>query len=84
MRVNGKEMTLVNKQSLLQFLEINGFDVATLAVARNGEIVPKSSYDAVLLCENGYPGSGTFRWRWVMVSSRLKITMNEQGLKNKK
>ncbi|OFV71177.1 MULTISPECIES: sulfur carrier protein ThiS [Acetobacterium] len=51
MRVNGKEMTLVNNQSLLQFLEINGFDVATLAVARNGEIVPKSSYDAVLLCE---------------------------------
>ncbi len=51
MRVNGKEMTLVNNQSLLQFLENNGFDTATLAVARNGEIVPKPSYDAVLLCE---------------------------------
>ncbi len=51
MRINGKEMTLVNNQSLLQFLETNGFDVATLAVAKNGEIVPKSSYDTVLLCE---------------------------------
>lgn len=51
MRVNGKEMTLGNNQNLLQFLEVNQFDVATLAVARNGEIVPKATYDAVLLGE---------------------------------
>ena len=51
MRVNGKEMTLGNRQSLLQFLEVNQFDVATLAVARNGEIVPKAIYDAVMLGE---------------------------------
>ncbi|PKK87786.1 MAG: thiamine biosynthesis protein ThiS [Candidatus Wallbacteria bacterium HGW-Wallbacteria-1] len=51
MRVNGKEMTLGNSQSLLQFLEINQFDVATLAVARNGEIVPKATYNVVMLGE---------------------------------
>ncbi|MCG2730688.1 MAG: sulfur carrier protein ThiS [Acetobacterium sp.] len=51
MRVNGKEMTLGNNQSLLQFLVVNGFDVATLAVARNGEIVPKPTYDGVMLCD---------------------------------
>lgn len=51
MRVNGKEMTLGNNQSLLQFLEVNQFDVATLAVARNGEIVPKATYDVVMLSE---------------------------------
>ena len=51
MRVNGKEMTLGNCQNLLQFLEVNQFDVATLAVARNGEIVPKAIYDAVMLGE---------------------------------
>ena len=51
MRVNGKEMTLGNNQSLLQFLVNNQFDVATLAVARNGEIIPKTTYDTVVLCE---------------------------------
>lgn len=51
MRVNGKEMTLGNNQSLLQFLAANQFDVANLAVARNGEIVPKPTYDSVMLCE---------------------------------
>lgn len=51
MRVNGKEMTLGNCQNLLQFLEVNQFDVATLAVARNGEIIPKTTYDTVVLCE---------------------------------
>jgi len=51
MRVNGKEMTLGNNQSLLQFLQSNQFDVTTLAVARNGEIVPKATYDVVMLGE---------------------------------
>jgi thiamine biosynthesis protein ThiS len=51
MRVNGKEMPLGNNQSLLQFLVANGFDVAALAVARNGEIVPKPTYGAVMLCD---------------------------------
>ncbi|MDO9491564.1 sulfur carrier protein ThiS [Acetobacterium sp.] len=51
MKVNGKEMTLGNNQNLLQFLEVNQFDVATLAVARNGEIVPKVTYETVTLGE---------------------------------
>ncbi len=51
MKVNGKEMTLGNNQNLLQFLEVNQFDVATLAVARNGEIVPKVTYETVMLGE---------------------------------
>ncbi|WP_296561725.1 sulfur carrier protein ThiS [uncultured Acetobacterium sp.] len=51
MRVNGKEVSLDNNQSLMQFLVANQFDVATLAVARNGEIVPKATYDTVILCE---------------------------------
>ena len=51
MRVNGKEMTLGNNQNLLQFLVNNQFDVASLAVARNGEIVLKATYDVVMLDE---------------------------------
>lgn len=51
MKVNGKEMTLGNNQNLLQFLEVNQFDVDTLAVARNGEIVPKVTYETVMLGE---------------------------------
>lgn len=49
MRVNGKEMTLDKGHSLQKFLEVNQFDLKTLAVARNGEIVPKPTYDQVLL-----------------------------------
>lgn len=51
MKVNGKEMIMVKKQSLKTFLEGHQFDMTTLAVARNGVIVPKPTYETVMLCD---------------------------------
>lgn len=49
MKVNGKEINLNKSQSLLNFLEANQFDILTLAVACNGVIVPKPTYNQVIL-----------------------------------
>lgn len=52
MKVNGREMTVESGQSLLIFLEANQFDTAALAVARNGDIVPKANYNQVILSDD--------------------------------
>jgi thiamine biosynthesis protein ThiS len=44
-------MKLESGQSLLKFLEANQFDTAALAVARNGDIVPRATYDRVMLSD---------------------------------
>jgi sulfur carrier protein len=49
MRVNGKEITLSSNQKLLDFLEINQYEIKKIAIERNGEIVPKSTYHQVIL-----------------------------------
>lgn len=49
MRVNGKEIVLSSNQKLLDFLEINQYDTKKIAIERNGEIVPKSTYHQVIL-----------------------------------
>ncbi|WP_041667977.1 sulfur carrier protein ThiS [Acetobacterium woodii] len=51
MKVNGKVITITQKQNLKNFLETHKFDLATLAVARNGTIVPKPTYETVMLCD---------------------------------
>lgn len=42
--LNGKSQTLEKIQPILAFLQNNGFDGKLVAVAMNGEFVPKSSY----------------------------------------
>lgn len=49
MKVNGKEMIIKENQSLSNFLKINQFNSGFIAVARNGEIVPKPNYHQVIL-----------------------------------
>lgn len=49
MKVNGRLVVLEERCSLYDFLALQEFDLATIAVERNGEIVPKAIYKDVLL-----------------------------------
>ncbi|MEH6906216.1 sulfur carrier protein ThiS [Neobacillus drentensis] len=48
-RVNGSIVNLEKKQTLLDFLKVQKYDFARIAVERNGEIVPKAAYMDVFL-----------------------------------
>ena len=52
MRVNGTELPLKQPQTLLEFLQEQGYTVQRIAVERNGEIVPKAMYNTILLCDS--------------------------------
>ncbi|MDO4491712.1 MAG: sulfur carrier protein ThiS [Lachnospiraceae bacterium] len=47
-KING-EFFDYSQIPLLQFLEENGYNRVTIAVERNEEIVPKSTYDTCIL-----------------------------------
>ena len=49
MRVNGKEIPLNAPISLQAFLLEQHYDLRTIAVERNEEIVPKATYAEVML-----------------------------------
>jgi sulfur carrier protein len=49
MKVNGKIVALEKQQSLYDFLMQQNYYLPTIAVERNGEIVPKATYKEVLL-----------------------------------
>lgn len=49
MRVNGCIIPLNGSQGLFDFLEVQNYDITKIAVERNGEIVPKSTYKFVVL-----------------------------------
>lgn len=49
MVVNGTFILLEKKQSLFDFLTMQNYEITTLAVERNGEFVPKATYQDVLL-----------------------------------
>ncbi|MDO4156884.1 MAG: sulfur carrier protein ThiS [Oscillospiraceae bacterium] len=49
MHVNGVEMTLEQSVSLQDFLMAQGYDIRTIAVERNEEIVPKADYADIML-----------------------------------
>ena len=48
--INGKDVDAEGKK-VSEYLAEAGYDVRRVAVERNGEIVPKTAYDAVLLTE---------------------------------
>lgn len=52
MRVNGKEIHLEKPQTLLEFLEEQGYHVQRIAVERNGEIVSKAAFETLQLCDS--------------------------------
>jgi sulfur carrier protein len=48
-KVNGTIVELEKGQTLYDFIIKQKFDLTTIAVERNGEIVPKATYKEVLL-----------------------------------
>ncbi|SDF71824.1 sulfur carrier protein ThiS [Sporomusa acidovorans] len=51
MQVNGKTVRLEQDQTLLAFLTSEQFNCQTIAVERNGAIVPKEDYENVQLTD---------------------------------
>lgn len=51
MKLNGSMIPLENQQTLYDFLIMQNYNLKTIAVERNGEIVPKSTYSNVLLSD---------------------------------
>lgn len=51
MKVNGNEILLKEPTNLQEFLESLKYDTTKIAVERNGEIVPKVSYQEVVLSD---------------------------------
>lgn len=51
MKVNGTMILLKKTLSLFDFLEDQALDINTIAVERNGEIVPRSTYKEVILSD---------------------------------
>lgn len=47
MRVNGRVLQVAPGQTLLEFLNSQGFDVKRVAVELNGEIVPRTSFPSM-------------------------------------
>ena len=52
MCVNGAEKSLTDACCLKEFLERENYDINRVAVERNGEIVPRSVFDTVMLCDS--------------------------------
>lgn len=52
MQVNGVAVTLKEPTSIKVFLKNNGYTVERVAVERNGEIIPKATFDDVTLCDS--------------------------------
>lgn len=51
MKLNGKAVLLKREQTLLEFLTAEQFDCKTIAVERNGMIVPKAEYESIRLSD---------------------------------
>ena len=51
MQVNGKNVTGKAGMTLIAYLEEAGYRIERIVVERNGEIVSKTAYNAVLLTE---------------------------------
>lgn len=51
MKLNGSMIVIENQQTLYDFLIKQNYNLKTIAVERNGEIVPKSTYSDVLLSD---------------------------------
>lgn len=51
MKVNGKQVVLEKSLSLQEYLEREGYKTQHVAVERNGEIVPRSSFPEIVLSD---------------------------------
>ena len=51
MKVNGETIILLEKTSLLELLQRNGYATDKIAVELNGEIISRSRYASVILTD---------------------------------
>lgn len=51
MKVNGETIILLEKTSLIELLQRNGYATDKIAVELNGEIIPRSRYSSVILTD---------------------------------
>ena len=51
MKVNGEQIILSEKTSLIELLQRNGYATDKIAVELNGEIIPRSRYVSVILTD---------------------------------
>ena len=51
MRVNGQDIPVQNGVPLIEFLQSQGFDIKSVAVEKNGHIVPKRTFEAETLSD---------------------------------
>jgi thiamine biosynthesis protein ThiS len=64
MTVNGKEASLEKAVSLKEYLESMNFNILTIAVGKNGVIIPRSSFATEILNDSdtleivGFVGGG--------------------------
>jgi thiamine biosynthesis protein ThiS len=49
MRVNGQEIPVQSRISLIEFLQDMGYDAKGVAVEKNGHIVPKQNFKTEML-----------------------------------
>lgn len=52
MKVNGQTVPLGQEQTLSAFLTAQQYDCRTIAVERNGAIVPKAEYENIRLADD--------------------------------
>ena len=50
-KINGKEVSNMEGKSIMEYLTEVGYDSRRVAVERNGAIVPKKSYEEVIITE---------------------------------
>ncbi len=51
MKVNGKQIKLTKSLSLKEYLEQEGYVLLRVAVEKNGQIIPRADFAAVMLCD---------------------------------
>ena len=49
-RINGQDVS-ADGMTVSEYLETTSFDAKRIAVEKNGEIVPKATYDETVLCD---------------------------------
>ena len=50
-RINGEEISSAEGKTIMEYLTEAGYDSKRVAVERNGNIVPKKSYEEVMISE---------------------------------
>ncbi|MDR3012150.1 MAG: sulfur carrier protein ThiS [Chitinispirillales bacterium] len=52
MIANGKKIDLERNLSLQEFLDGMGYGLSEVAVEKNGAVVPKNSFETVMICDD--------------------------------